>query len=167
MPKVMVRKIQTILTALGLIGNTAFGQPVTEAGILERMAARAAMQSVGAKDAPRTILDPMLVMLDEAPGHTDMKSRDNGRNAALAGALRARVARRQDVIDCQAGQCRLRDADVVLVLSEPQASDNNARVTVTVLRNSTRRVYYVTMNIHLHRLNGAWKVLRIEQLGIS
>jgi len=105
-------------------------------------------------------LDPFFARPVDAPGHPNAGRRDSARTAALASELGAHVA-----------SDRTRPG-VYLLLSAPAVRGDTAEVTVTAawweLAGSRHgRSGYETRALVLARQNGAWRVVRERQLGIT
>jgi hypothetical protein len=115
----------------------------------------------------RIVIDPVIVYANEAPGGRDSTIRDAGRSAYLTQALGARAERRSSVSDCSAGPCVLRGADVLVTLAQPAISGDDARVTVTTVRQTNRGIQYMTVDVVMKRRGNLWQVLGFEDLGIS
>lgn len=169
---------QVTLTLVILAAGPA-QNPGTSLSMIERLAVETAIaRSEVDKDRRlRIVIDPMVVHGDEAPGARDVKERESNRQAYLLRSFGARSLRRQAVIDCTSKPCKMPEADLLVTLSEPQFGGDTAFVTVTTLRPITRdttagpikagATQYMTMKIFLRRVGADWKVLRIEELGIS
>ena len=144
---------------------------------LERLAADTAIKRAVRKVTPdlRVVIDPMIVRANEAPSYHDSASREPSRTRYLAEAFHGRSLPRDSVIICRAHVCRMRDADVLVTLSEPAIVGDQATVTVTtmvpVLGASTRQVpietQYRTVIVHLARRGAGWQVVGVDDLGMS
>jgi hypothetical protein len=119
--------------------------------------------------ARRIAINPMMVPAGEAPPSRGTKARDSERHGVLLRSFGATSAQPQSVINCASKPCTLRDVDMLLSLSEPQVSGSEASVTVTALQRVDGRMgtSYVTINVFLHREGQVWRVVRVEELGIS
>jgi hypothetical protein len=141
--------------------------------ILESLAATAALERAVGSVTPnlRIVIDPMIVRANEAPGGRDSIPREATRNGNLAQAFGARVASRSSVIDCRARPCSLRDADVLVTLSQPQTvrgdAKVDAKVTVTTVQQTKRGTQYKTVNVLMKKSGSGWTVVGFEDLGIS
>ncbi|MFL5615283.1 MAG: hypothetical protein ACJ796_16570 [Gemmatimonadaceae bacterium] len=145
--------------------------------MLERLAVRAALDhSFGSTKAGlRIVIDPMIVHANDAPGNRDSTLRESSRNAYLAQAFRARSLPRDSVLACNPRPCKLRDADVLVTLSEPAILGDKATVTVTTLRpvhlTSPRQVpietQYQTINVRFEKRGASWQVVGFDDLGMS
>lgn len=141
---------------------------------IERLAVRAGVDNAlrlrgDGKLARRIVIDPMMVPAGQAPPGRGTKTRDPARQAYLLRSFGARSELPQSVIDCSSRPCKLRDADMLVSLSEPQVAGDEASVTVTALQQVGGRTgtFYVTVNVVLQRERSGWKVVRLDELGIS
>ena len=157
------------LALLAYVGGALQQEGAGTTSVLERLAAQSAIErAVGRVDQNlRIVIDPMIVHADEAPGGRDSTARSTARNANLTQVFRARSLPRRSVLDCSARPCSLRDADVLVTLSEPAIVGAKAKVTVTTLQRTSRGTQYRTVNVLLEHQGSAWKVVGFEDLGIS
>lgn len=154
---------------LALSHVSAAQQRRVAAPSIESVAARAAIeQFIGPiRPGTRVVIDPMLVHPNEAPGGRAIAQRRANATDQLAAHLAGRSMSRDSVIDCRERPCQLRRADVFVMMSPPQQSGDSAVVTVTTMRQAKRGLQYRTVNVTAVLRQGAWRVARIEELGIS
>jgi hypothetical protein len=136
---------------------------------VEQIAIRAALDSSRGPhfSQPRITINPAIVLGGHAPGGTVVSRRDRRRSEFLAFEVKGKVLPRDSVVRCQNRQCELRDTDLYVTLSEPAISGNDAVISVTTDWVARRGLPYETLEIHLRRENGTWRVTRVVQLGIS
>lgn len=162
-----------IIAALALaVAHTGSAQaPSVDETLLERLALQAAIdRAEWLKIRPgvsRIVIDPMIVRANEAPGARDSVERSPLSHAALVAFFQGRSAPRLSVIDCNRRPCRLRDADLLVMLAKPSIQDTKASVTVTLTYPGRRHHDYETVNVLFERQGAAWKVVGFQQLGIS
>jgi hypothetical protein len=157
------------LFALLLCSRTLVGQQsANTTSIVERLAVQAALERAHLTSQNlRIVIDPMIAYANVAPGYRDSTLRDAERNTYLTKSFRARSGQRKDVIACRAHACTLRDADVLVTLSQPMINGPNAQATVTTLQRTGRGTAYTTVNVHLERRSADWKVVSFDDLGMS
>jgi len=145
---------------------------VAPESVVERTAVQAALAQAGLVGSGlRIVIDPNAVDPDEAPGKTAIGLRNTGRSEYLRQSFAATVRPRVEFISCDKRGCELRNADLMISLSNPQVAGDEASISVTIERSGrkglSKRLYYETNRFHLKRVGGAWKVDRVEQLGIA
>lgn len=112
-------------------------------------------------------INPRLVVEGTAPG-VAAGLRDTAKTVALVRLLGVKALPRNEVISCVQRRCEMRGAGVYLSLSEPRVDGANATVTVTLdAVGRPGRLYYETIHLTLIREGQGWKVVKVEQLGIS
>lgn len=147
-----------VLFALGVLGGWSLEMgaqpnPTTVTLAVEIAAARHMREEY--PGTPLT-LDAAFQRPDAAPGSASAGLRDSSRTAALAAAIGARVV---------SGPSR---EGVHLVLSAPVVRGDTAALTITATWPAgSRGRGYETRQLTLARANGAWRVIRARQLGIS
>jgi hypothetical protein len=106
------------------------------------------------------VINPMMVKEGHAPGGEPAGLRDPDKNAAIAKALGARSLPRSEA--------NIAGGDLYVSLSEPRLEGKNTVVTVTVWGRGRRRgLTYETIHLTLTPEGDGWKVVSLEQLGIS
>jgi hypothetical protein len=108
----------------------------------------------------RVTIDSAYTIAGAAPGGPTGRFRPSARTGALATALRAAVG------------SHVPDAGVRLRLSEPQVVGDSVRFTVTLdwgpnASEMPGRSGYHTQRLTLIPEHGAWRVVRVEELGIT
>jgi hypothetical protein len=165
----MITRVVSGVVAVFCLAHGAPGQEAQNTmAELERLAVKAALEGPGEiKPNSRIVIDPMIVRANEAPGGRDSTLREAGRNAKLAQAVGGRAIARNSAMDCSTRPCKLRDADVIVMLSNPALAGEEAQVTVTTLRQASNRMHYRTVNVRLAKKDGAWRVVGLVELGVS
>jgi hypothetical protein len=165
----------------GLLAPLMFSLAAQEApstvSNLERLAVRAALdRTVGsARVGLRIVIDPMIVRSNDAPGYRSVAVRDSSRNSYLTRAFQARSLPRDSVVTCNPRPCQIRDADVLVTLSEPTITGDSATVTVTTQTPAHRmhnvglltEVQYRTINVRFAKRGASWQVVGFDDLGMS
>lgn len=138
----------------------------------EQAAVRIALDSIHLGRPIRTVvINPLLAPMGSAPG-SGQDLRPVWRTDRLAAFLKATSRERDKVISCASAtsmgpRCDLLDADVYVTASEPRFDGGLATVTVTMEARGQRGLFYETLNIVLTNTSAGWKVLKVEQLGIT
>lgn len=176
---------RTTLTAVLLVAlpQLVSAQPTpAPQSEIERLAVQAGVDHSLRGEPQRVIrlaINPTIAPTDEAPPSRGTKRRDVARQNYLLYSFKAASLPPEAAVDCSTKPCKFRHADVIVSLSEPQISADEASVTVTVLRADRNSrslgkgrkppsgMSYVTVNVVLQRGGLGWKVVRLEELGIS
>jgi hypothetical protein len=154
--------------AIVLLATRIEAQETSAISTIERLAVREALSlSSRLPASPRVVIDPMIVHPNEAPGSRDSVRREDRRNSTLIQAFGARSLPRASVVDCSSRPCTLRDADILVTLSEPAIQGMRASITVTTLRVTPRGTQYRTVNILFEKRAGVWEVVGRQELGMS
>jgi hypothetical protein len=140
------------------------------AAAVERIAALAALERIPGYvgERPTVAINSSFVMANTAPGWMSVGLRPETRNVALAAALGAKSLSREQAIRCEAQTCVMA-ADVFVSMSDVEFGANGACVSVTVQTLTPRpgRMYYETLRLTLENAGQSWRVVNLEQLGIS
>ena len=156
-----LRRLHLVSSVLALAAASACVAPGGTMGdpqaAIELVAARSLLSRY--PDA-RVTIDSAYTIAGAAPGGPTGTFRPSARTGALATALRASVG------------SHVPDDGVRLRLSEPRVVDDSMRVTVTLDWGSGSGVTPGRSGYHTQRLTllherGSWRVVRIEELGIT
>ena len=166
-----------LLLSSGVVGAQQGVSTVSTVSTLERLAVDTAIKRAVQRVTPgvRIVIDPMIVRANEAPSYHDITVREPSRTRYLAEAFHGRSLPRDSVIDCRARVCRMRDADVLVTMSEPAIVGDRATVTVTTMvpvHGLSRgqvpiETQYRTVIVHFQRSGAAWQVVGLDDLGMS
>ena len=158
-------------------GVSSAQQGVSTVSSLEHLTVDTALKRAVRRPTPalRIVIDPMIVRANQAPGYRDSTLRESRRNQYLVESFHARSLPRDSVFDCSSRPCTMRNADVLVTLSEPAIAGDKATVTVTtsvpVHGSSSRQLpitmQYRTVIVHLERRGAAWQVVSLDDLGMS
>lgn len=169
--------LKSLLALLLFAGVSGAQQGVRTVSSLERLAVDTAVKRAVRTMTPglRIVIDPMIVRANQAPGYRDSTLREPSRNQYLVESFHARTLPRDSVFDCSSRPCTMRNADVLVTLSEPAIVGDKATVTVTtsvpVHGSSSRQLpitmQYRTVIVHLEKSGAAWRVVSLDDLGIS
>ena len=152
-----------VVTALP---GAALSQASEHASTVEVIGARAMLARAGIPNK-RVVVDQAFAKPDQAPGSPSayVGLRASERNQAFVRDLKAAVGG-VELRDCS--KCRVKDADVVLALSDPVILGDSASLTVTAYWNRAGDALdYETVRFDLRFSHGRWEIVKATQLGVS